>query len=140
MFGQVLKYLKLNYKKGGSIFLLPFFVFVVSCSDYSKYGQVVLHKGADKSASFSFSVSDEFISANSASPQDKERSKMSKAEVKLLESLMKEKKYCLNEDNKLDFTVTSRQEKIYDMTFAHLIEESYNAKPLAPRTYFGKCN
>jgi hypothetical protein len=37
------------------------------------------------------------------------------------------------------FTITSRQEKIYDMTFAHLIEESYNARPVAPRMYFGQC-
>jgi hypothetical protein len=56
-----------------------------------------------------------------------------------LTNLLKEQKYCLNDSGYPSFIITSRQEKIYDMTFAHLIEQNYNARPIAPRMYFGQC-
>ena len=64
---------------------------------------------------------------------------MTQAEAKLLTSLLKEQKYCLSDSGSPSFIITSRQEKIYDMTFAHLIEQNYNARPIAPRMYFGQC-
>jgi hypothetical protein len=84
-------------------------------------------------------VSDEFLSSNSNSPKDKVFSKMTKAEADLIKILLKQKKYCLNKDGIPFFVITSRQEKIYDMTYAHLIEQNYKARPIAPRMYFGKC-
>jgi hypothetical protein len=128
-------------KKGRKIFsFLPFFLFVVSCSgDLSHYGRVNTH-GADGSKnSFTFLVKDDFISKNSKSPQDKKNPKMTEAEVGLLTALLKEQDYCLNKYGNPVFTITSRQEKVYDMTFAHLIEQNYNARPIVPRTYFGQC-
>jgi len=126
-------------KKGRSFLLLPFFLLSISChSDPSNYGRVTLHNTADRD-SFIFSVNDEFIKMNSASPQDKKNPKMTKAEAGLLALLLQQKKYCLDAAGNPIFTITSRQEKIFDMTFAHLIEESYNARPVAPRMYFGRC-
>lgn len=144
---KTLKFIKskLSQKKGRKIFsFLPFFLpvvflFVTSCAaDPSKYGRVTLHNTADKN-SFVFSVNEEFLSANSGSAADKKFPKMTEAEMKLLIVLLKQKEYCLNEYGVPSFLVTSRQEKIYDMTFAHLIEENYNARPIAPRMYFGQC-
>lgn len=37
------------------------------------------------------------------------------------------------------FEIISRQEKIFDATFSKLIAENYNAKPLSPVSYYGKC-
>ena len=131
--------LKFFLKKGGRVFLPPFFVFLVCCSgDLSRYGKVSLHNTADKK-SFVFSVNEGFLKNNQDSPVDKVHNKMSKAEAGLLTKLLKEKKYCFNSDNKFRFEVSSKQEKIYDMTFAHLIEENYNARPISPRMYFGRC-
>jgi hypothetical protein len=64
--------------------------------------------------------------------------KITKAENDLLAKLLKQSKYCQN-DKEPPFIITSKQEKIYDMTFAHLIEENYNARPIVPKTYFGQC-
>ncbi len=118
--------------------LLPFFVFTISCvADLSKYGRVTLHNTSDRE-SFIFSVNDAFLAANP--PKQKEEAMLvSEAENKLLIALLMQKKYCLNSQGKPLFTVSSRQEKIYDMTFAHLIEQNYNARPVAPRMYFGHC-
>jgi len=139
---QILKLIKsksFNYKKGGKLIFLPFFLFAISCAgNLSKYGRVTLHNTADKN-SFVFSASEEFTKVNAASPKDKKFPKMTQAEVKLLINLLKEQKYCLNDSEGPNFIITSRQEKIYDMTFAHLIEQNYNARPIAPRMYFGQC-
>ena len=97
-----------------------------------------MHNTSDKN-SFVFSISGEFVQLNSDSPKDKEYPKMTVAEAKLLEALLKEKEYCLNDDGDPAFLITSRQEKVFDMTFAHLIEQNYNARPVAPRMYFGQC-
>lgn len=112
---------------------------MASCaSNLTQYGRVTLHSTSDKN-SFVFSISNEFLQSNTDSPKDKEFPKMTVAEVKLLTALLQEKEYCLNEDGDPDFFITSRQEKVFDMTFAHLIEQNYNARPIAPRMYFGQC-
>lgn len=131
--------LKFFYKEGRGVLLLPFFLLVVSCAaNLSNYGRVTIHNGASND-SFTFSVSDEFIKLNANSPKDKENPKMTKAESELLTNLLKQKEHCLNNGGVPIFNITSRQEKIYDMTFAHLIEKNYNAKPVAPSMYFGRC-
>jgi hypothetical protein len=139
---QILKLIKsrsFNYKKGGKLIFLPFFLFAISCAaNSSKYGRVTLHNTADKN-SFVFSASEEFTRINSASPKDKKFPKMTQAEANLLTNLLKEQKYCLSGLGFPSFIITSRQEKIYDMTFAHLIEKNYNTRPIAPRMYFGQC-
>ncbi len=129
-----------NLKKGRGFLLLPFLFFVISCSSYnsSDQGRVTFHNG-EKQSSFVFLVNDSFIKENSSSSSDKNHPKMTVAESDLLFSLLKQKKSCLNKSGTPSFRIISRQEKVYDMTFAHLIENSYNAKPLTPRMYFGRC-
>lgn len=132
---------RFDIKKGRSFLLLPFFLFVISCAsvDLARYGKVSLHNTGD-SNSFVFAVNEEFEKLNIDSPKDPKNPKMTKAESRLLIALLKQKKYCLDKNNNALFTITSRQEKIYDMTFAHLIEQNYHAKPITPRMYFGQCN
>ena len=64
---------------------------------------------------------------------------MSVAELKLLMKFLQNNKYCINKNGELSFEIKSKQEKIYDVTFSSLIEQSYNARPVAPTTYFGEC-
>jgi hypothetical protein len=120
--------------------LLPFFIVLTSCSsiDINQYGRVVKSSSANQN-SFIFSVSEEYLEDNKNSKIDKNNPKMTKAESGLLKKILKKQDYCINEKGDLSFRITSRQEKIYDMTFAHLIEESYNARPVAPRMYYGEC-
>jgi hypothetical protein len=127
------------YKKGRSFLFLPFFI-CVSCasSDLSKYGRVTLHSTADRN-SFIFSVTDDFLDKNQDSPPDKTNPKISEVESNLLSKLLRQKKYCLGKYSGPSFIINSRQEKIFDMTFAHLIEQNYKARPISPRTYFGEC-
>jgi hypothetical protein len=128
------------FKKGRSFLLLPFFLFVTSCSvvNLSHYGRVTFHNGQQKN-SFVFYVNDDFLKKNSNSKRDANNPKITEAESKLLLSLLKQKKSCLNKSQTPSFRIISRQEKIYDVTFAHLIESNYNAEPVAPRMYFGRC-
>jgi hypothetical protein len=119
--------------------LILFFVVASCAADKSRYGRVELYNGSGDRSSFVFTVSDDFISANKNSLQDKENPKLTEAESDLLASLLKERNFCLNKDGIVAFKITSRQEKIFDATFAHLIEENYRARPLTPRTYSGKC-
>ncbi|MDA0902517.1 MAG: hypothetical protein O3B09_03815 [Proteobacteria bacterium] len=65
---------------------------------------------------------------------------MTKSETKLLSKLLKNGGYCINSEGDLSFSIISKQEKIYDATFASLIDENYNAKSVTPVTYFGECN
>lgn len=130
---------KISYKKGGSFLLLPFLLFAASCfQDLSRYGKVSFHNGV-VGESFVFLVDEEFLKLNPKSSQDDLNPKITKAESKLLFRLLKKKQRCFDKYRKPVFYITSRQEKVYDMTFAHLIEQNYNAKPVAPRMYFGKC-
>ncbi len=101
-------------------------------------GRVELYGAGDRN-SFVFTVSDEFTLSHKDSLPDKKNPKITQAEASLLVTLLKEKKFCLDEDSLPLFEITSRQEKIFDATFAHLIEENYKARPLAPKMYFGKC-
>jgi hypothetical protein len=110
-----------------------------SCvANKSRHGRVEYYNSGDR-GSFVFSVSDDFVVANKDSPQDQKNPKITKAESDLLASLLKEKKLCINSGGSPSFKINSRQEKIYDATFAHLIEKNYRARPLVPRTYSGKC-
>ena len=110
-----------------------------SCASGSLHqGRVDLY-GAGDLNSFVFTVSDEFILSHKDSIPDKKNPKITQAEAVLLVTLLKEKKFCLDSDGDLLFEITSRQEKIFDATFAHLIEESYKARAIAPKMYFGKC-
>ena len=136
---QILKKISQIFYKGRSLVLLPFFICIISCaSDPSRYGRVSPHNTADKN-SFSFSVDEDFVAENLNSKPDEKNPKMSKAEAKLLAALLKQKKYCLNKNGSPLFRVTAKQEKVYDMTFAHLIEQNYRARPVAPKMYFGEC-
>lgn len=119
---------------------LLFFMLTISCAtDPSQYGRVSSHISTNKNA-FTFSVTEEYLRAHQDSKIDEANPKMTQAESELLFKLLKQNKYCLNEDKKIFFKITSRQEKIYDMTFAHLIERNYNARPVTPRMYYGECS
>ena len=107
-------------------------------SNYLLYGKVKQYNAVDK-RSFVFSIEDDFLRKNNKSAQDKAYPIMTEAEVWLLKALLSHNGYCLKKDGKPSFVINSRQEKIYDITFAHLIEQSYNARPVAPRMYFGEC-
>jgi hypothetical protein len=126
-------------KKGSGFVLLPFFIFVTSCASHNiaKSGRLTFHNTGSK-GSFIFTVSDEFITDNKNSPRDKYNPKITEAEASLLDELLDISQYC-ESDKEPPFIITSKQEKIFDMTFAHLIEENYNARPIVPRTYFGQC-
>jgi hypothetical protein len=126
-------------KKGGGFLLLPFLFCIASCSNnLAESGKVSLHESLGENKYFVFTVSDKFLEKNKESPADEANPKMSEAESQLLIKLLKEKRYCAN-GSELSFVINSRQEKVYDMTFAHLIEKNYNARPISPRSYFGRC-
>ncbi len=113
---------------------------VAACASYdpAKYGKLSRYNTNDKD-SFIFSVNEEFVALNEDSPNDKKHPKMTIAEVKLLKKLLTLNNYCIKNGDNLVFEVTSKQEKIYDITFLHLIEQNYKAKPAAPKMYFGRC-
>lgn len=112
---------------------------IASCAkDISSHGRLDFYKSGDRGF-FVFSVGDDFIKTNSDSPKDKDNPIITAAESDLLKSLMKKKGVCLNKSGDPQFKVISKQEKVYDATFAHLIEENYRARPLTPISYSGKC-
>lgn len=115
-------------------------IFLASCSTPYKTtdGKISLLNTANKN-SFSFSISEEFGKANFTSKKDKKNPPLTKAESRLLTHLLKEKSYCTHESRTPKFIITSTQEKVYDATYAHLIEKSYNARSITPKTYFGQC-
>ena len=120
-------------------FHLTLALVAVACiANPSLYGKVRQYSTSDKK-SFVFSIDEEFIRKHQTSRKDEIFTIMTEAEVKLLYALLMQDKYCFDADNKPSFKINSRQEKIFDVTFAHLIEQSYNAKPVAPRMYFGEC-
>lgn len=122
-------------------FVLCFLVInLSSCAqkNYSNAGKLSFYSSNKKS--FTFTVSEEYIKSNALSKQSKQFPRMTEAEMDLLIHLLKNNNYCINKSGKLSFLVTSKQEKIYDMTFSSLIEQNYNAKPVTPTTYFGVCN
>jgi hypothetical protein len=116
--------------------------FLYSCasnSDYSEFGKVNFDNNADRS-SFAFLVSDEYIASHAKSPSDKNYPKMTEAEAKLLVKILKNNQNCLDKNGHPSFVIMSKQEKIYDTTFSHLIEQNYNARPVVPAMYFGRCS
>ena len=119
------------------IIFIVFFACEACILEPSRYGKVRQYDLANKK-SFVFSIDEEYLSKNEKSPKDERFQLMTEAEVRLLKALLMQNNYCVIE-GKPSFKINSRQEKIYDMTFAHLIEQSYNAKPAAPRMYFGEC-
>ena len=120
------------------ILIIVALTMVSACiSDPSLYGKVRRYSATDKK-SFVFSIDEEYLRDHAKSSKDEKYPLMTEAEVRLLHGLLMQNNYCLNE-GKPAFKINSRQEKIYDVTFAHLIEQSYNAKPVAPRMYFGEC-
>ncbi len=138
---QIRNIIKLfTLKKGSSIVrLLPFFILLVSCEgDLSRYGKV--ERSAAKSGDyFIFLVSEEYNKSYPNSGPDIQNPKITKAENKLLIKLLQRKGYCISESGDVKFKITSKQEKVFDMTFAHLIEEHYNARPITPVIYYGRC-
>lgn len=116
------------------------FLTLVSCNkaELLKHGKVTLHNTADKN-SFIFSVDEEFSRRTAGAMPDKKNPKLNKAEAKLLSMLLEEKQYCTKGFGAPKFTITSSQEKIYDATFANLIQQNYNAKAVAPKMFFGQC-
>lgn len=133
------KFCTLLQNKSRTIFgSLLFFVLSASCAkDMSQYGNITMH--SPNSKNFTFFVSEEYLRANQDSKPDKANPKLTEAEAQLLISLLRQKNYCVNDQNKIVFSVTSKQEKIYDVTFAHLIEQNYNARPVTPLMYYGEC-
>lgn len=110
---------------------------IISCSfDPSKYG-VVKTYGDNKS--FIFKVSDEYASKYQDSSTDSKNPILSKAESKLLTALLKQENLCSKDSIYPSFVITSKQEKIYDITYTKLIEENYNVKSVTPLTYYGSC-
>ncbi len=121
-------------------YLITFFLYsCASNSDYSEYGKISFDNNADRN-SFTFLVSDEYIASYAKSPADKNYPKMTEAEVKLLVKILKNNENCLDKNGHLSFVIISKQEKIYDTTFSRLIEQNYNARPIVPAMYFGRCN
>ncbi|NBV07034.1 MAG: hypothetical protein EBS06_07380 [Proteobacteria bacterium] len=136
----ILSFFKKQIMKKSRLILgsLLFFVLTSSCSqDLSKYGRVNLH-GKD-SKNFTFFVSEEYLKKYPQSKLDPDNPKMTKAESTLLLNLLESNKFCENKNGDIFFRITSKQEKIYDMTFAHLIEQNYNARPVTPLMYYGEC-
>lgn len=131
-------------KKGRKVFSsLPFFMlitFISSCAinNPQRYGRVTIHS-AINAKTFTFTVTEKFLRKYSNSNKNSDNQLLTNAENRLLKSLLEEKNYCMDNSFSPSFKITSRQEKVYDMTFAHLIEKNYNAKPLTPRMYFGQC-
>jgi hypothetical protein len=113
---------------------------ITSCveHDISSHGRLDYYKSGDL-GSFVFSVGDDFFKSNSESSKDKNNPIISVAESDLLKVLMKKKGVCLDKYGDPQFKITAKQEKIYDATFAHLIEENYRARPLTPIVYSGRC-
>ncbi len=107
--------------------------------DPIKYGYVSQSSIGEGYHSFVFIVSDDFLKKNPNPIVSKENSIITKGELSLLKKILQKERYCIDSDNKNSFVVTSKQEKIYDITFEHMIETSYNARPLTPITYFGQC-
>lgn len=128
--------------------ILPiiFVLFLSSCNsgNYVGFGnnsedaKLTLLNSANKKA-FSFIVSEDFVMDHEKAEPSKIYPKMNVAELKLLMKLLKDNKYCINKSGDLSFKISSKQEKVYDITFSRLIEQSYNAKPVSPVTYFGEC-
>ena len=130
--------LKINDIK--KMIFIFFLILLSSCvnGDYFKYGKVSFHATTDKNF-FVFTVDDNFYKKYKNSPNNKAHPRLSDQEYKMLKALLKNKKYCVENSINPQFEIISRQEKVFDTTFSKLIAENYNAKPLTPVSYYGKC-
>ena len=89
-------------------------LFLGSCSkDISKYANLKLY---DEGNSFAFIVSDELSKKVKNSTRDSNNPKMTKKETKLLEILLERKGFCMKNSSKPTYAITTKQEKIYDIT------------------------
>lgn len=111
-----------------------------SCAnpDYFKYGKISF-QATSQNEYFTFTVDDAFYKKYKNSANNKDHPRLSDEEFKMLNTLLKNKKYCVKNSFNPNFEIISRQEKIFDTTFAKLIAESYNAKSVSPVSYYGRC-
>jgi hypothetical protein len=119
--------------------LLLFFVslFMFSCAlDLEKYGKLEYKNTAGKK-SFIFVVEESFYEKYPKT-EIEQRKGLSNKEKDLLELLLKKNSYCTGISG-VSYQITSKQERVYDMTFARLIEQNYNIKPIVPLKYYGRC-
>lgn len=123
------------------IFLFIAVFFAQSCAqDYVGKGKVSPYRQSSSGgAAFLFKIDEGFSTKGGGSRIDDRHRLMKKGEVSLLKKMLVDNNLCLDEYNNPSFMITSKQEKIYDVTFANLIEQSYGARPVTPLTYFGKC-
>jgi len=125
----------------GKVFsLLACTILIQSCvnPDYLKYGKVSFQATAQNNF-FTYTVDDSFYKKYKNSANNKNHPRLSDEEFKMLNVLLKEKKYCIKNSFNPSFEILSRQEKIYDATFAKLIAENYNSKSVSPVSYYGRC-
>lgn len=132
---MTLSFLKKKYKKGIILIIMPFLLFC--CSVEKNYSSYIRVENIGNKKFFTFFVDDEFIAKNYKSPPYKKFPKISIAEYELLLKLIKNDNKCGFE--KLDIVIHSRQEKVYDTTFAHLVSQNYRARPISPVVYNGEC-
>lgn len=124
------------------IFHIAILLLTFSCAkiDAEKYGKVTLYKTSSKFPTFLFKIKEGYIAKNINSKKDGEHPLLNKAQVKLLNQVLINEGLCLDQYNYPKFKITSKQQKIYDVTFANLIEQSYNARPVTPLTFYGRCS
>jgi len=123
-----------------NILIFPALIIIYSCynPDYKTLGKLTFH-ATNKDEFFIYNVDEKFYQKYKNSANNKEHPRLSDEETKMLKYLLKKNKYCIKNSFNPKFEILSRQEKIYDATFAKLIAQNYNAKPLSPVSYYGKC-
>lgn len=128
-------------KKLYNIFYFLLILCFSSCSsvDIEEYGKVEIYNSSVNSKSFIFSVTESYSRKYKKSKPDRNHPKLTSAEANLLDKLLHRKNLCINDYHNAVFEITSKQEKIYDITFAELIQENYNARPIVPKRYYGRC-
>ena len=134
--------MRVNYTKTVRPYFGVVFLFIVASCTFGKYGDdaaKLVFFNSNNKKTFSFVVSEKFTENHHKSNPSTLFPKMNVAELKLLTKFLRQNKYCIDKDGELSFVVNSKQDKVYDVTFASLIERSYNAKPVSPTTYFGEC-
>lgn len=116
------------------------FLSLHSCTnqDYFKHGKLTFHATSTKEY-FIFNVDDSFYKKYKNSANNSQHPRLSDEEYKMLIALLKKHEYCNKNSFQPKFEIISRQEKIYDATFASLIAKTINSKSLTPVSYYGSC-
>jgi len=116
------------------------FLSLHSCTnqDYYKHGKLTFHATSTKEF-FIFNVDDSFYKKYKNSANNSQHPRLSDEEYKMLIALLKKHEYCNKNSFQPKFEIISRQEKIYDATFASLIAKTINSKSLTPVSYYGSC-